>query len=315
MTGRAVTRVAAAVVTRPDGAVLLAQRPDGKPYAGYWEFPGGKLEPGETPRQALARELREELGLEVVRAAPWLVQRYDYPHADVELHFFRVLAWRGEPASHDGQAFSWQMPGAIGVAPLLPANTRVLAALSLPVVYGITWAGGIGEAAFIARAGRAFAAGLKLAVVREKTWPAARIDAFAERMLALAQQFGTKLLLNGDDTHARALGFAGVHWTADRLAAATARPHDLMVAASCHTRDDVAKAGALALDFAMLGPVRATPTHPDAAPIGLDGFAERVVGATLPVFALGGLTTADLHAAIDHGAHGVALRRAAWMIA
>jgi 8-oxo-dGTP diphosphatase len=85
------------------------------------------------------------------------------------------------------------------------------------------------------------------------------------------------------------------------------------VAASCHTREDVAKAGALALDFAMLGPVRATPTHPDAVPIGLDGFAQRIAGATLPVFALGGLAAADLDAAIDHGAHGVALRRAAWL--
>jgi 8-oxo-dGTP diphosphatase len=310
---RPVTRVAAAVILRADGDVLLAQRPEGKPYAGYWEFPGGKLEQGETPRQALDRELREELGLEVVRAAPWMVQRYDYPHADVELHFFRVFAWRGEPAGHDGQAFAWQTPGAIEVAPLLPANTRVLAALSLPVVYGITCAENIGEAAFLARAGHAFAAGLKLAVVREKTWPAARVDAFARHMLALARRYGTTLLLNGDDAHARALGFAGVHWTADRLASATARPRDLIVAASCHTRGDVAKAGGLALDFAMLGPVRATPTHPDAVPIGLDGFAERVAGARLPVFALGGLTPADLHAVIEHGAHGVALRRAAWM--
>jgi 8-oxo-dGTP diphosphatase len=311
---RPVTRVAAAVIIRADGDVLLAQRPQGKPYAGYWEFPGGKLEQGETPRHALARELLEELGLEVVRAAPWLVQRYDYPHADVELHFFRVLAWRGEPASHDGQAFAWQSPGAIGVAPLLPANTRVLAALALPTVYGITCAETIGEAAFLARAERAFAMGLRLAVVREKAWPAARVEAFAQRMLALAQRYRAMLLFNGDDARARAMGFAGVHWTAERLASAAARPHDLRVAASCHTHDDVARAGALALDFAMLGPVRATPTHPDATPIGLEGFAERVVGATLPVFALGGLTTGDLHAAIDHGAHGVALRRAAWMV-
>jgi 8-oxo-dGTP diphosphatase len=310
---RPITRVAAAVILRADGDVLLAQRPAGKPYAGYWEFPGGKLEPGETPRHALARELREELGLGVVRAAPWLVQRYDYPHADVELHFFRVLAWRGEPTGHDGQAFAWQSPGAIEVSPLLPANTRVIAALTLPTVYGITCAEDLGEDAFLARAERAFAAGLGLAVVREKAWPADRVDAFAQRMLALAQRYRTTLLFNGDDARARSMGFDGVHWTADRLAAATARPQDFLVAASCHTREDVAKAGALALDFAMLGPVRATPTHPDAVPIGLDGFAQRIAGATLPVFALGGLAAADLDAAIDHGAHGVALRRAAWL--
>jgi 8-oxo-dGTP diphosphatase len=312
VSARPLTRVAAAVILRGNGDVLLAQRPPGKAYAGYWEFPGGKLEPGETSRHALDRELREELGLEVVRAAPWFVQRYDYPHAYVELEFFRVLEWHGVPTGHDGQAFEWQTPGALAVAPMLPANTRVLAALALPTVYGVTCAEDLGEAEFLARAARAFAGGLKLAVVREKAWPSARLGAFAERMLALASRHGATLLLNGDEASARALGFAGLHWTAARLAAATARPADLVVAASCHSRDEIAHAGALALDFAMLGPVRATPTHPAAAPLGFNGFATLVQGTTLPVFALGGLTADDLPAAIDHGAHGVALRRAAW---
>src|SRR5262249_60403622 len=83
--------VAAAVLQRRDGHVLLAQRLAGTPYAGYWEFPGGKLEPGESAPTALARELREELGIEVIRAAPWLTRRYAYPHASVELDFFRVF--------------------------------------------------------------------------------------------------------------------------------------------------------------------------------------------------------------------------------
>jgi 8-oxo-dGTP diphosphatase len=128
----ALVRVAAAVILRPDGQVLLAQRPHGKAYAGYWEFPGGKLEPGETAREALDRELQEELGLTVRDAAPWMVQRYAYPHADVELNFFRVFAWDGEPVGHDGQAFRWQTPGQFDVSPLLPANTAVLRALELP---------------------------------------------------------------------------------------------------------------------------------------------------------------------------------------
>lgn len=126
---RPVVQVAAAVILRGDGSFLLAQRPVGKVYAGYWEFPGGKLEPGETPYAALVRELREELGLAVVRAEPWRVKRYVYPHAHVELHFFRVLEWEGEPVGHDGQAFAWQRPGAIDVMPLLPANSDVLEAL------------------------------------------------------------------------------------------------------------------------------------------------------------------------------------------
>ncbi len=176
-----IVRVAAAVVLRGDGQVLLAQRPAGKAYAGYWEFPGGKLEPGESPRDALARELREELGLVVRRAAPWLVQRYVYPHAHVELHFFRVFDWDGEPVGHDGQAFAWQTPGRFDVAPLLPANTMVLRALELPAVYGITMAGELGEAAFLARARAALERGLKLVQLREKDWPRARQHALVRR--------------------------------------------------------------------------------------------------------------------------------------
>jgi len=167
-------RVAAAVVVARDGRVLLAQRPAGKVYAGYWEFPGGKLEPGESPHDALVRELSEELGLAVRRAAPWLIQRYVYPHAHVELHFFRVYAWDGEPVGHDGQAFAWQVPGRFDVAPLLPANTTVLRALVLPSVYGITMAGDLGEQAFLVRARAAFDRGLRLLQLREKDWPSAR---------------------------------------------------------------------------------------------------------------------------------------------
>ncbi len=310
-TGRVVP-VAAAVLLRADGRVLLAQRPAGKAYAGYWEFPGGKLEPGETPRHALDRELAEELGLRVRRAAPWLVQRYVYSHAHVELHFFRVLEWDGDPVGHDGQAFAWQTPGAFDVAPLLPANTLVLRALLLPPVCGITMASETGEAAFLARARAALEGGLRLIQLREKAWPAARQQAFGEALLALAHPYGAKVLLNGSEAAARAWGFDGVHWTSAALATATERPRDLVCSASCHTKDEIAKAGALALDFALLGPVRPTPTHPGAVTLGWEGFGAAVAGAALPVFALGGLTRDDLDEAIAHGAHGLALRRGAW---
>ena len=179
--------VAAAIIQRPDGQVLLAQRPAGKAYAGYWEFPGGKLEPGETPRAALDRELAEELGLAVRGAAPWLVQRFRYPHAHVLLHFFRVFDWSGEPVGHDGQAFVWQTPGNFDVQPLLPANTFVLRALTLPPVYGISLAEDVGETAFLARAEAALDRGLKLVQLREKGWPEERQRALAAALVALAR--------------------------------------------------------------------------------------------------------------------------------
>jgi 8-oxo-dGTP diphosphatase len=297
---------------RADGAVLLAQRPAGKPYAGYWEFPGGKLEQEESPHAALVRELHEELGITVRRASPWLVQEFVYPHAHVELHFFRVFAWDGELHGHDGQAFAWQTPGRFTVAPLLPANTRILAALDLPAVYGITCAADTEEEAFLARAERALAAGLRLMQLRDKEWPLARRLAFARRLVVLARRHGAKVLFNGNADEARVAGCDGVHWTASTLAQAHSRPEGMLVAASCHTKEELARAGALELDFAVLGPVAATPTHPFATPLGWDGFTERIVDVRLPVYALGGLTAADLPLAIEHGAHGVALRRAAW---
>jgi 8-oxo-dGTP diphosphatase len=304
--------VAAAVITRPDGQVLLAQRPRGKAYEGYWEFPGGKLEPGETPRHALDRELSEELGLTVRRAAPWLVQRFVYPHAHVLLHFFRVFDWEGEPTGHDGQEFVWQTPGAFDVAPLLPANTLVLRALVLPVLCGITMASDVGEVAFLARAKIALDHGLKLIQLREKEWPEARQRALCDALSLLARPHGARVLLNGSAERARAWGCAGVHWTSAALVEATARPQGLMCSASCHTREDIARAGALALDFVVLGPVLPTASHPGAAPLGWDGFAATAARAALPVLALGGLSAGDLDTAIMHGAHGVALRRAAW---
>jgi 8-oxo-dGTP diphosphatase len=307
-----IVRVAAAVIVRGDGQVLLAQRPAGKAYAGYWEFPGGKLEPGEGPREALDRELAEELGLRVRRAAPWLVQRFVYPHAHVELNFFRVLEWDGTPVGHDGQAFAWQVPGRFDVAPLLPANTTVLQALVLPPLYGITMAGELGEDAFLDRARDALRCGLSLIQLREKDWPRERQRALADALLTLAAPYAARVLLNGDTADARAWGCAGVHWTSAALAAAAARPEGILCAASCHTAEDVARAGALGLDFVVLGPVRATPTHQDAHPLGWEGFAAAAANTAIPVFALGGLDRRDLDAAIDRGAHGVALRRAAW---
>ena len=306
------TRVAAAVIVRADGQVLLAQRPSGKVYEGFWEFPGGKLEPGESPRAALDRELLEELGLRVRRAAPWLVQRFVYPHAHVELHFFRVFAWDGEPVGHDGQAFAWQTPGRLDVAPLLPANTRVLRSLTLPPVYAITMAAAIGEAAMLARARAAFAAGLRLVQLREKAWPRERQRAFAAALRDLARPQGVRVLLNGDEADARAWGSTAC--TGRRRASPRRRQGPTTSSAPPPATRRPRSRGPAHWRWISRswGPcVRRRPI-PEAPAMGFDGFARAVEGTTLPVYALGGLSTADLPAAIDAGAHGIAAIRGAW---
>jgi len=122
---RQITQVAVGVLMREDGYFLLAQRPAGKPYEGYWEFPGGKLEEGESVEVALARELREELGVTIAVCRRWRVLEHDYPHAYVRLFFCKVTAWQGEPSGREGQALAWQkIP--VEVAPVLPATVPVL---------------------------------------------------------------------------------------------------------------------------------------------------------------------------------------------
>jgi 8-oxo-dGTP diphosphatase len=132
------------------------------------------------------------------------------------------------------------------------------------------------------------------------------------RLSAAARRAGARLLVNGSIDDARRLGCDGVHWTARALSAATSRPRDLVVGASCHTPAELAHASALDVDFAVMGPVLDTPTHPDARPLGWEGFAAAIAGTRVPVFALGGMQRGDHDTAVAHGAHGIAMRRHAW---
>jgi 8-oxo-dGTP diphosphatase len=116
--------VAVGILMKENGDVLLGQRPEGKPYAGYWEFPGGKVESGETIIDALKREFVEELGVKVISAEPWCGVEHVYPHAHVRLHFYISKDWQGEPQSLENQAFAWQ--GCVGVEPLLPATVPLI---------------------------------------------------------------------------------------------------------------------------------------------------------------------------------------------
>ncbi|MDO8699533.1 MAG: NUDIX domain-containing protein [Rhodoferax sp.] len=122
---RPVVDVAVGVLIKPNGEFLLTSRPVGKVYAGYWEFPGGKLESGESVMQALVRELHEELGITIDLATPWRVEMVDYPHALVRLNFCKVFSWAGELQMREAQSFSWEeLP--VRVMPVLPGTVPVL---------------------------------------------------------------------------------------------------------------------------------------------------------------------------------------------
>ena len=296
--------VAAAVIQRPDGAFLLAQRPPGKVYAGYWEFPGGKVEPGEPPDRALARELHEELGIEIGPAYPWITRVYTYPHGTVRLRFFRVFSWKNEPHPREDQAIAWQESGAAMAAPMLPANAPVLASLKLPVEYAVTNAAGYGSADMLARLERRLAQGLKLIQVREPALSAEDRSLFTRQVIGLAHRHGCKVMVKSAFP-----GADGIHFPAVELMNLGTRPRGL-AAASCHTRAELEHAMKLELDFAVLGPVKEVKGKSPA--LGWARFAELARGASIPVYAIGGLTRADIRQAWRAGAHGVAMIRGAW---
>lgn len=305
--------VVAAVLQQPDGRFLLAQRPPGKAYAGYWEFPGGKVEDGETPAAALSRELHEELGIDVVAAYPWLIREFDYPHAAVRLIFFRVRAWHGELQGREAQAFAWQQLNAIDVAPLLPANGPILQALGIPETYGITGFVPGEYPRILERIDSALQRGLRLIQVRGKGWPPELFARYTMDVVARAHASGARVLVNADGELARRSKADGVHLTAQQLRDSTQRPDFALVGASCHNAEELRKAEQLGVDFAVLGPVLPTPTHPDAVLLGWGGLQQLTMDTRIPVFALGGMQSGDRGQALVSGAHGLAMVRGAWI--
>ena len=297
--------VAAAVIQRPDGAFLLAQRPPGKVYAGYWEFPGGKVEPGEAPARALERELLEELGIRVNKAYPWVSRVHVYEHGTVMLRFFRVVEWHGEPHPREAQALAWQRIDQPVAEPMLPANGPVLASLALPLEYAITDAQALGLAAQLERVEARLKSGLRLIQVRDKgNWER---GALLYAVKSMAKQYGARVLVNGGPAA------DGIHYTAEQLMTLRSRPNESgLVAASCHTLQELGHAMAIGLDFAVLGPVKASTTHPGATLLGWDEFRRIAEGASIPVYAIGGLVPPDMHRARAAGAHGLAMIRGAW---
>jgi 8-oxo-dGTP diphosphatase len=306
--------VVAAVITDARGRVLLARRGDGRDLAGLWEFPGGKREPGETPEQTLVRELQEELGITVQVGAPIMRVPHLYPDKQLLLDIRRVTAWKGVPRGVEGQALAWVEQDKLMRYPMPAADKPVVAVLQQPDRYLVTPEPGADHGAWLAGIAAALADGVRRVQLRARTlehdpaWPP-----LAAQAVALCRTAGAQVLVNSTAKLARELG-AGLHLRGEQLERLSARPMQsgAPFAASCHSLEQLQRAEDLGCDFVMLGDVRATPAHPEQAPMGWETFARLRQNVTLPIYATGGLGIADIAQARQHGAQGIAAMRGLW---
>lgn len=308
-----IVEVVAGVIRDARGRVLLARRTSGRDLAGLWEFPGGKREPGESPEAALARELHEELGIDVELGAPLITVPQAYPDKRLRLDVRHVSGWHGTARGREGQALAWVPPRKLPSYAMPPADRPVVAALLRPASYLVTPEPGEDDAGWLAMLDHALAGGVRCVQLRAPGTEAARWSALVARALRRCRKAGAQVTVNGDIELAREHG-TGLHLRAAQLAALSARPvaDGVTLAASCHTLEDLRAAEAIGCDFAVVGAIKPTPSHPGHPGIGWDRFAGLREHVSLPLYAIGGLGPADLAEARRHGAQGIAAIRGLW---
>lgn len=309
--GQPRVHVVAGILRDANGQVLLAQRPAGKQDAGCWEFPGGKVDPGENPQAALARELHEELG---IRASVGR-RRIAVACGPILLDVYEVAGFDGTVHPREGQRLGWIAPEHIDRDWLPRADRPVVSSLCLPDRYLITPVPDLRqESRFLAAIEAAVGGGIRLVQLRLPGWSRRQIAPLARHVREICQTAGARVLLNGDWQMACVLGLDGVHLPARLARGLRERPLALpmLVGVSCHDRTELANAAAMQADFATLSPVYATASHPESPPLGWERAGACLAEASLPVYALGGLGRADEPRARELGFQGIAAIRGHW---
>lgn len=302
-----VVHVAAGIVYDERGRVLVQKRPADAHVGGLWEFPGGKADPREGRRAALARELKEELDIEVLEARPLIQVKYAYPEKTVLLDVWRVERYSGTPKPLEDQPLKWLAPDELPALEMPPADRPIVNAVRLPPVCLITSDEPRDDKAFLSQLERRLADGIRLVQLRTRR-SGERLSILARDAVALCEAHGAWLVLNGDPEQALASGAHGVHLSSTRLSRVSERPvpEDLWLSTACHDVQELQRAKAISADFVLASPVAKTVSHPDARPIGFEGLEMICQQATMPVYALGGLGINDRERAWQAGAQGVA---------
>ncbi len=309
--------VAAAVIRRADGQILLAKRADQQHQGGLWEFPGGKVEAGESVIAALHRELQEELGIGVTAARPLIKVRHDYADKQVLLDVWEVSGFSGEPHGAEGQPLAWVSPRQLPEYEFPAANQPIVQAARLPAQYLIT-PDELERKVLLQGIQTAVANGVRLIQLRAPNMYVPEYRDLAVDVVGLCAG-KAQLMLKGPLEWLGDLPAAGWHLTAQQLRKYADKgrpfPADRWLAASCHNAEELALAQQMGVDFVTLSPLQPTQTHPDAVPLGWDAAAQLIEGLNMPVYLLGGVVASDTERAWQLGAQGVAGIRAFWPMA
>ncbi|MEP1214746.1 MAG: Nudix family hydrolase [Marinobacter sp.] len=294
-----------------DGKVLIARRPEHVHQGGLLEFPGGKVEPGESVQQALVREIREETGLRIAPDSlePLIEVRHDYGDKQVFLDVWLTSSAEGDAQGCEGQEIRWLDARELADADFPAANRPIIRALQLPRHYAITGAAESEDAFLLQLRESGGNKGAELCLLRAPELGDVAYARLADGALEICQAGGFGLMLHGSPSLVEQFPQAcGVHlpWRVARQFSARPVADNYLLAVSCHDEREIAHALQLQADFVTLGTVKPTSSHPGDPGIGWHRFRELVATATLPVYALGGLSLADMAEARSAGAQGIA---------
>jgi len=306
--------VAVGILKDSDGKYLLGKRLDSQSWAGWWEFPGGKLESNENPLEALKREIFEELGVAINKYKQWTTRRVIEKNKITILYFFLITSWTGMVEGREGQELQWVDLKTYNAKKVLSPNQVIHHALKndLPDIYAITNFQEISSDIFFQALKRQVDDGLRLIQIREKKLTSTELEALIKRIKIALKHTNVRIIINSSISLAYKYKLDGVHLNSKQLYELKYFPKDLLVGVSCHSEKDLEAAEEKNADYAVLGPVKETLTHPNLKPIGWKKFNKIVDNSNIPIYSIGGMTTSDIPSSFDFGAIGIASQRAIW---